>query len=103
MARQELYVAQLSTGIVNQPGSSGDEGSPARMGRTALQTDGLVGFGEPIDDADRAHRAAALGTNDRSYRLVLAAQLRQGVSQFGVDWDQPPARFLGGAVVEFDG
>ena len=38
--------------IVNQPSSPGDEGAAARVRRAALQADGLVGFGEPIDDAD---------------------------------------------------
>ena len=48
------------------------------------------------------HRPAALGTNDRTCRLGLPAQFAQGLTQLGMDRDQPPARFLGGPVVQFD-
>ena len=80
VARQELHVSQRGTGIVDQPGGPGDEGAAARMGRATLQADCPIGLGEPIDDADRGHRPAALGSNDRTCRLGLAAQIAQRLS-----------------------
>ena len=32
VARHELYISQRGTGMVDQPGGSGDEGAAARMG-----------------------------------------------------------------------
>jgi hypothetical protein len=71
--------------MVDQPGGSGNEGAAARMGGAALQADCPVGVGKPIDDADRGHRPAALGTDHRTRPLSYLLQIAQHLAQLGMD------------------
>jgi hypothetical protein len=61
---KQLNVAQRAAGLMHKPGGSGDERAAAGMGRAVGKTDGVIGEGEPVDDADRLHGSAVFGPND---------------------------------------
>ena len=69
MARQQLHVAQRATGVMGEPGRAGNERSPARMGRTAVETDEPVGIGKPDHNTLCRHWPAPLRHDHWANRL----------------------------------
>jgi hypothetical protein len=58
MTRQQLHVAQRPTCVVGEARSTGNECSPPRVGRTAVETNEPTGVGKPDYDTQRRHQAA---------------------------------------------
>ena len=48
---------------MDEPGGAGNECSPPRVGRTAVETDQPIGVGKPDYDAQRRHRTASFRRN----------------------------------------
>ena len=71
------------------------------MGAAAGEAHALVSSLEPVDDAERGHRAAPFGSNDRSGARFDPPR-RQGGGEIVVKRDRASALFLGRPVAQFD-
>jgi hypothetical protein len=100
---EQLNVAQRAAGLVDKPGSSGDERATAGMGRAAGKTNGPVGAGKPVDDADRRHGSAVFGPNDWTGAARQQTPGGEGGPQCRVDRNAAAAVLFGDAVMKLDG
>ena len=92
---EQLDIAQRATDPMNQPRRPGDERPASGMRRAAVETDVPECAVEPDHDAQRRHRTAALGSDDRSAAGGETAIGGEGLAKIGVHRDQPAAAVLG--------
>ena len=59
MTGQQLNVAERATSVMSQSGSTGNERTSPRVGRTAVETNDPISVGKPDYDTQWRHRAAA--------------------------------------------
>jgi hypothetical protein len=69
---------------------------------TSRETDVAKRAVEPDHDAQRRHRATALGADDGSDAGWKVAIGDKGLPKIGVHWDQSAAAVLGGGIAQLD-
>jgi len=102
VAGQLLNIAQAATRLEHEPGSIGDERAAPRVRCAALESEFAIEPGEPVHDAARTQRLAALGPDDWPARPLLLLKPPQRPYQIRMQRDRPAASLLCRGVVELD-
>jgi hypothetical protein len=105
---QELHVPERSPCPVHQLGSVGDEGTPPRVGRAALEAELRVQRMEPVHDGLGAHVASSLRPNDGCLQVSLShregrpSKPHQGLPKVLLQGQSPAGAILGYRPGKFD-
>lgn len=97
MAGELLDVTKRAAAGGKRPGSTGDEGAPARVGGAAGEIELPIERAEPVDDAGGGHVSAPLGGDHRAVARPPLAGVEplQGGAELPVHGDDPARASLG--------